>query len=78
MGKARKPSPSTIFFEPEKLQQLVEEIPLVDGKKLKQIGSGVVTTKLQKAVEEFPFPTAFADNGADKSRNRAGRTGFSA
>ena len=44
---------------PEKLQQLVEEIPLVDGKMLQQIGSGVVTAKLQQAVEEFPFPAAF-------------------
>jgi len=50
----------TANLEPEKLQQLVEEIPIsTEGQKLKQIGFDVTSQKLQQPVEEFPFPAFF-------------------
>lgn len=49
----------TTGTEPQKLQQLVEEMPLTNGTKLAQIGVDVGNAKLQQLVEEFPFPSAF-------------------
>ena len=45
--------------DPVKLQQLVEEISLSDEGRLRQIGTKAGVTKLQQAVEEYPFPSAF-------------------
>lgn len=49
----------TANAKPLKLQQLVKEIPLVDERRLSQIGTGASAQKLQQPVEEFSFPEAF-------------------
>lgn len=49
----------TAKADPQKLQQLVEELPLANETKLAQIGVDVGNKKLQQLVEEFPFPSAF-------------------
>lgn len=49
----------TASMNPQKLQQLVEEIPLTDERKLSQVGTGLSAEKLQQSAEEFAFPEAF-------------------
>ena len=49
----------TSTTDPQKLQQLVEELPTTGSAKLRQIGLDLQASKLQQPVEELPFPSSF-------------------